>query len=178
MSVEKTVAAGEVPATIRFYYPTDYIFNSLNLRTTYRAKMVKNQAGESQLDDVAISQDEKDIVNEMCKQAVYDIFSELFKITEGVVDPIFFNISINTVAAPTVPVVASGGSIVNYDAYPMSILENIDMKIENCIRYYILSEWYVMCALVDDAKLNTARYQKYLTEFKNLTFSLRKRLKV
>lgn len=76
-------AAGEV-AKIRFWYPTDKIFNSVSLRTHYRANMVKNQVGESQLDDVAISQDELDIVKELISEAVYELTAELFKLTPGI----------------------------------------------------------------------------------------------
>ena len=90
MSYERIDATDDTVAKIRFYYTTDKIINSVRLRSAYRAKSVKNDAGESQLDDVAISQDEKDMVLEMLEQAVYDIFGEMFKITDGVDDPIFF----------------------------------------------------------------------------------------
>ena len=174
MSFEKIAAAGADPAMIRFYYPTDDIFNSVSIRSTYRAKMVKDNQGESQLDDIAISQDEKDIVKEILEQAVYDIFGELFKITESVDNPIFFDASITLVNTSTV--VASGGLIKDNAAFNTNVLPNIDKKVLNAIRYYILSEWYVSNSMADDAKLNWEKYRDYLRQVKNLTFQLRKPL--
>ena len=296
MSVEK-VAAGVAPSTtpamVVFYYDTEKIFNSVSLRSTYRAKMVKDQAGVSQLDDIAISEDERDLVLEYYEQAIYDVFGRLFKMTGTVTDPIFFNdiyvpttgatleIALNptflgsaanwtlgsgwaysnntivataasanaiqaveptfisgrtykvttiiiaasagTVAAKIGAVVGashgttgtfveylvagasgalacglygtaftgvvdscrielvgeelySGGKIADNAAYNENILLNIDKKIENCIRYYILSEWWISCSMGDDAKLNWDRYKDYLRQIENLTLSLRKPL--
>jgi len=175
MSVEKTAAAGDVPASIRFYYETEKMFNSLSLRTSYRAKMIKDTEGVSQTDDVAISQDEKDIVKELLEQAVYDIFGEMFKITEGIADPIFFDTTFTPKGGAS-ELTVSGGILKDNEAFNANILTNIDKKIENCIRYFILTQWYVVCALGTDAKLNQDQYTDYLRQVKNLTFQLRKPL--
>ena len=174
MSYERIAAVDTKPAMVRFYYETEKIFNSVSIRSTYRAKMVKDNQGESQLDDVAISQDEKDIIKEILEQAIYDIFGELFKITESVDDPVFFDSEVTLVDASKVT--ASGGLIKDNDAFNKNVLPNIDKKIENCIRYYILSEWYVSASMGDDATLNFNRYRDYLRQVKNLTFQLRKPL--
>lgn len=182
MAVEKkaAVAAGidpvtaAIPATIRFYYETAKVFNSLSLRTTYRAKNIKNPAGESQEDYFAISQMEMDIVKEHLEQAIFDIFGEMFKITEGVTTPIFFNSAFTPTGGSEL--VASGGIIKDNAAFDENVLLNIDKKIENCIRYFILSEWYIVCSMGEDAKMNYEKYREYLRQMKNLTFSLRKPL--
>ena len=174
MSFEKIAAAGAEPAMVRFYYETDDVFNSVSLRSAYRAKMVKDNTGESQLDDIAISQDERDIVLEIMEQSIYDIFGEMFKITEAVNNPIFFNEAITLVS--TSEVTASGGLIKDNEAFNENLLPNIDKKILNSIRYYILAEWYVSASLGNDAELNFAKYKDYLRQVKNLTFQLRKPL--
>jgi hypothetical protein len=137
--------------------------------------MVKDTEGASQLDDVAISQDERDIVLEMLEQAIYDVFGEMFKITEDVTDPIFFNEEI-TLQDEGGTVTASGGLIKDNEAFNANVLPNIDKKIENYLRYYIMAEWYVAASLGPDAQLNFARYRDYLRQVKNLTFRLRKPL--
>lgn len=71
-------------------------------------------------------------------------------------------------------VTASGGLIKDNEAFKTSVLPNIDKKIENYIRYYIMAEWYVAASLGDDAQLNFAKYKDYLRQLKNLTFQLRK----
>src|SRR5665647_539178 len=94
MSVEKLAAGVESltsPAMVVFYYETEKIFNSVSLRSNYRAKMVKDVNGVAQLDEVAISQDERDMVLEILEQSIYDVFGRLFKMTGSVTNPIFFN---------------------------------------------------------------------------------------
>lgn len=175
MAFKKIAAAGAEPAMVQFAYATDDLFNSVAIRSTYRAKMVKDGAGESQLDDVAISQDEKDIVREILEQAIYDVFGELFKITESVDSPIFFDA--DTVLGATGDAVkASGGLIKDNQAFNANVLPNIDKKIENCLRYYVLAEWYVSASMASDAELNWGKYKDYLRQVKNLTFQLRKPL--
>ena len=175
MSYEKKVAAGEVPATIVFYYLTDTIFNSVQLRSVFRARSVKDQGGVSQLDDVSISPDEKSFIVEVLAQAMYDIFSAMFKMTDTVTEN---TITVNALYTPTAGVekLYSTGKIKNNAAYNASVLQTIDKKIENCIRYFILTEWYVVCGMGDDAKINAGKYQEYLRDVKNLTFQLRKPL--
>ncbi len=86
------------PAKIRFWYTTDELFNSVSLRTTYRANMVKTGDGAAELDSVAISQDERDIMVEFLGESIYDVGAELFKITEGIDLSVFVNNSILTSA--------------------------------------------------------------------------------
>ena len=231
MSFEKFTLAAEnagEPAKIRFYYPTDKIFNSVSLRTTYRANMVKTNEGEAQLDDIAISQDERDIMLEFLADAIYEISAEIFKITEGIdlsvfVDSLKYNALSNgkspfnpenhtdTAVAPEVPVkdtayhvttawgdysiddfvvctdatkrtfeklnvLASGCEIRDNAAFNENLLPSIDKKMEACIRYYIMKEWYGSTGLQNDMQLNQAMYKQNLIKMKNLTFQLRKPL--
>ena len=91
MSKTVIAAAGGDIAKIRFHYGTDDLFNSLSLRTSYRAKMIKDSGGNSQLDDIAISQDELDITKELLKSGTAKIGLKMFKIAQGVTDSIFYN---------------------------------------------------------------------------------------
>lgn len=157
------------PNKIDFKYDIFSMYNSVSLRTTYRANMFKNQEGEAQLDDVAITTSEKDIVLELAKQATYEVFSELFKIADGISGSI------------TVPAtVTSGsfiiGSILDNAAFNNNVLPAIDSKIENCLRYYIMSEWYSMAGMKEDSTESYAKYKSNLIRMKNLSFQLRKPL--
>lgn len=221
MSHEKFAAGtpnvGE-PAKIRFFYPTDSVFNSVSLRSTYRANMTKTADGESQLDDVAISQDEKDIMKEFMAEAVYDVAAELFKITEGITLSVFVDSQItlaagigtptNAATQPSSPVsnalyavttawggfavgtivkyvgttfvnvspVASGFEIRDNAAFNANLLPSLDKKIENCIRYAILREWYASTGMLNDMKINADMAKANMQKVKNLTFQLRKPL--
>ena len=168
-----TTGTNAEPAKIRFWYTTDELFNSVSLRSTYRANMVRNKEGEAQLDDVAISQDEKDIMIEFLKEAIYDVSAELFKITEGIAVSTFANISmtINSVAT-----ICSGFEIKDNVAFNANLLPNLDQKIENTIRYSILREWYASVGMETDVQINAVMAQKNMSKVKNLTFQLRKPL--
>ena len=242
MSYERIKAIGSNPAKIRFSYDTDFLFNSVSLRSTYRGKNVKNTGGESQLNDVALSQDEKDIIKEFLSQAIYDVFGDLFKITEVVDDSIFFDVNtVEDVLTGTVTVSAgaaavvgvntlfltelyvgssikiaseyftvgaiaddtnltlsanhvagaaavaaytgiasankrSGGDIEDKEAFNVNLLPNIDKKIENSLRYFILAEWYGAVGMGEDLTLNYNTYLRYKLDMNNLTFQLRKPL--
>lgn len=228
MSVEKFNAEAETAgesAKIRFSYETDKIFNSVSLRTTYRANMTKNQEGESQLDDIAISQDERDIMIEFLADGVYEIAAELFKITEGINLSVFVNKAIvssdglgasgadaTPAPATTTPVApevgdaytvtttawggfavgdvviytasgfirlnqtASGFEIKDNSVFNANLLPSLDKKIEACIRYYIMREWYGSTGMQNDMVLNASLYKANVIKVKNLTFQLRKPL--
>ena len=155
------------PNIITFSYDMLDMFNSVSLRTTYRSNMVRNQENEAQHDDIAISQQEKDIVKEFLAQAAYEIFSELFKLAEGVTT----SISVGTGCVSGQLII---GSIVDEDAYNDNVLPAIDSKIENCLRYFVMAEWYSSTGMKDDGTENYQKYRSNLSKMKNLTFQLRK----
>jgi hypothetical protein len=100
MSVSKIPAVYADSAKIRFFYATEDIFNSLDLRSHYRANAIKDSAGNPQLDEMAISQDEYDIVKELLKEAVYEVGAVMFKIAQGVSNSIFFDTIITNPLIP------------------------------------------------------------------------------
>ena len=168
---EAATAPATEPAKIRFDYTTDEIFNSVSLRSTYRANMTKLADGESQLDDIAISQDELDIVKEFLAESVYDIAAELFKITEG----ISLSVYVDTVLTDAT-LASNGFEIKDNAAFNANLLPSLDKKIENTIRYSILREWYASTGLLNDMKINQDMARANLIKVKNLTFQLRKPL--
>lgn len=167
---EVTATGEEQPAKIRFSYPTEAIINSLQLRTHYRAKMIKDNNGESQLDDFAIGSDEKDMVKEMLEEGIYEIGTALFKMADGVDNSIFFDSDLEA----ELDAKSSGFEIVNRQAYNTNLLPAIDKKILSCIRYFCLKKWWAAVASPDDVTTNTNEYNSLLRDLKNLSFQLRK----
>lgn len=175
MAYERKDAAGAIPKTIVFYYLTDNVFNSVSLRSTMRARSVLDKEGEAQLDQVAISPDEKAFVLEALKEVIGNVFGSMFKITDTITEnPFHVNEDYTPSGKPAGKY--SWGVIVDNQAFNAALLQNIDNKIENCIRFFILTEWYIVCGLGDDAKLNLGKYMEYLKEAKNLTYELRRPL--
>lgn len=170
MSYAKVAAAGEEPAKIRFYYGTDDLFNSLSLRTHYRAKMIKDGAGKSQLDDIALSQDEKDIFKELLKDGVNKLGAALFKIAQGVANSIFFDSDLSATLAAK----SSGFEILDKEAYNSNLLPVIDSDIRNALRYYCLREWYGVVGSSEDVKTQDILFVGAQEDMINHTFQLRK----
>lgn len=174
MSYEKvaavTTVGSEEPAKIRFFYPVESIFNKLDLKTHYRAKVIKDQTGAAQLDDYAISQDERDWVLEYLNYATFQIGTNMFKMARGVANSIFFNSNLDGDLTEE----SVGFELVDNAAYNSNLLKVIDGKILLCFLHYCLREWYGTVALVDDIKANDILYEKHITDLNNLTFQLRK----
>ena len=116
----------------------------------------------------------KSIFLDILEQIVFDTFGELFKITESVKEPIFFNVSYTPHSASAI--VCCGAKILNNSNYSLNILQNLDKKIENCLRFGTLREWAISTSQMEDAKINEAQYKEYLRKVKNLSFELRKPL--
>ena len=235
-----------VPAQVWFYYETDRIHNSVSLRSSARANMVKDEKGEAQLDDVVISPQERAIVIEFLEEIIYELATAMWKITDGVEMNTFVNETKyisgtvisdtalytttlgvildweNPIASPAdandmesgkvyvgqqswwpngsatdalvfmdddnggvkdllnavviAPVVCSGFSIRDNAAFNSNVLPSIDKKMENCIRYFILSEWYTTVGMDKDMQLCALKYQQNFIKVKNLTNELRKPL--
>lgn len=172
---EVTEVGSEEPAKIRFYYPTDAIINSLQLRTHYRALMIRNEQGEAMLDEYAITADEKDMVKEMLEEGIYEIGTSFFKMAQGVDNSIFFDSTLPEIAVP-LDERSNGFEIVNREAYNSNLLPAIDKKILSCIRYFCLKEWWTAVASPNDVTTNTNKYNLLLKDLNNLTFQLRKPL--
>ena len=167
---EVTTDGSEQPSKIRFAYTTASIINSLELRTHYRAKMIKDGNGASQLDDFAIGSDERDMVKEMLEEGIYEIGTAFFKMADGIDNSIFFDSDLDGELSED----SNGFEIINRSAYNTNLLPVIDKKILSCIRYFCLKNWWAAVASPDDVTTNTNLYNSLLTDLKNLTFQLRK----
>ena len=218
-------------AIIKFFWVTSELFNSVQLRTSYRAKLLKNNVGESQLDDFAISPQERKIFVEYLDDVVYELATAMFKLTQGIDTSVFvdtkealiFSIGGELIdgngcalaeIAPqgpeiyplykvtaewggfaigdyvylsdpgagtftkTLPVEASGFSIIDNAAFNSNVLPTIDKKMKNCIKYFVMREWYGSVGLKEELASNNELYQLHLIATKNLTHELRKPLMI
>lgn len=72
------------PNKIRFLFLKDKIFSHVSLRTQYRARSMKDEKGQSLIDDYAVSEDERDAFNIHLDTASYDVFNSVLKMTKGI----------------------------------------------------------------------------------------------
>jgi len=128
------------PAYIAFYYQKTPVFENISLRTMYRARNLKDDKGESQIDDYAMSADELDAFEIFIKQAIYDAFDIVMKMTTSLTDPVFIDETITIAAAPVTN--AYGFNIFDEEAYNENNLYTTDDGIRKYIDAHIMTNWY------------------------------------
>jgi hypothetical protein len=129
------------PNFIYFLYSKQSLFDNVSLRTMYRAKNLKDQQGESQIDDYAMSSDEMDAFNLFIETAVYDAFSIVAKMTTGTTSPIVLNEDIIPTTGGEITD-AYGFKILDEAAYNPNILYSVDDGVQQYIISHIMSAWY------------------------------------
>lgn len=150
---------------IKFSYSADDLFNIVSLKTMYRARNIKNDKGESQIDDFAISEAERDAFNVFLETAANLVFRTVLKMAKGVSHAIIINTSANVELG-----------IRDNASYNENILDYVDNLIKDTIVYKVISEWYKTCGLDQEY---TKIENNYLTNNQlliNGLFELRKPL--
>ena len=91
-------AAVTQPAKVSFFYAIEAVFNDASLRSMYQAKAIKSEAGDSLVDQFAITEDERVIHLGLMEDAVWDIFTNFLKYTKSIAAPIAHNESYTSTA--------------------------------------------------------------------------------
>jgi hypothetical protein len=173
MYVKDTVPT---PNEILFYQQTEDYFNSIKLRSEYRARNIKDKEGASQNDDFALSEDEEDAFLILLKSAVYDVAKVALKMTKGVTDGIYYDKTISYEAAPIEILHANGFTIVDNAAYNDNTLGYVDTKAIECVNYNIMRGWYRLIGLDEEVVKFDGMYNIAKAELINGLFDLRKPL--
>ncbi len=133
------------PANISFYYKVEDMFNNIFLKTTYRAKNIRDTANEAQVDDFAMSEDEKDAFTLFLRTAVHDAFNKVMKMTTGVDDALILNENESDVTGEgTSEEKVFGFRVKDHSAYNENNLFLVDDGVKNLIESYIMREWWEM----------------------------------
>jgi hypothetical protein len=181
------VAATEtVPAHIIFFYTEGSMFNNVMIRSMYRAKNIRDDKGESQVDDYAISEDEKDAFSMFLNSSIHEAFNHVMKMTTGVSNALILGEDAEEVFPPVnnVSTIAEGVEstdtiygfkIKDHAAYNDNNIILVDEGVKSMVETQIMREWYEMVGHADEfAKMNA----KYLSLKRDLItkrlFQLRK----
>lgn len=160
------------PNIIAFYYRVADMFNNVILRTMYRAKNIRDNNNESQVDDWAISEDEKDFFNITIEKAIHDAFNTVMKMTTSVTDALLLNVLENTIntGSGSAEEKCYGFKVRDHEAYNANILNLVDDGIKNMVESYVMMEWYKTVGQNEEL-------QKWLGEYmKNREILVTKRL--
>lgn len=157
MFTKDTVDGNKV---IIFYYPTEDLFNDISLLTMYRAKTIIDQAkGESQVDELGVSQDETDAFKVFGKVAIMDAFAQTVKMTKGVPSSPWIDSVVYTGDSSTSGFVTDdksyGFMIFDNEAYNINMIQLVDHGILQFMRAEILFNWWDMTGI--DAEASKAK---------------------
>jgi len=144
MFTKDTVDGSKV---IVFHYATEDLFNDISLLTMYRAKNIVDQnKGESQIDEVGVSQDELDIFKVFAKVAIFDAFAQVVKMTKGVPSSPWVDIPVYVGESSTSGYVTNENSygfmIFDHEAYNINVVQLVDHGILQFMRHEILFNWW------------------------------------
>lgn len=156
---KKESGVTSVPNSIRFYYKQDSIFSRVAYETAMRAKSIKDQSGEAQLDDFALTEDERNLFKIFFDRALLDVLKVFLKHTKGIpkADVIDENGMESTTPSTTSDDYGEF-EIRDNDAYKSSTLEWIDRQVKEMLTLHVKSSWYESVGLEELSKLSMDKY--------------------
>lgn len=174
MSYTKDSANG----TIVFHYVTDDLFDRVNALSLYKGRAIKNQQGESQIDDVAMTAGERDAFNIFMPTAATKVFSLVQKITNSITNALIINSAVDFGDASDSDLTSQYAVIIEDNAaYNENCLLQVDKGIQDMLTFHCLSDWYELMNLDDQAAKMLAKYNEMRLEMVNKRlFDLRKPL--
>ena len=148
--------------SITFYYDTEALFNEVGIFSSYMAKSAAN------VDELGISDDEKDVFDVCVRQALPDIYDALLKMTSGLVEAISDDTNV-------------GGAYVEFTikdngAYNDNALVVVDGTLYTCLKYGVLSQFYSINVSPDLLRLSQDRLTNSLYQLKQRLFQLKKKV--
>lgn len=161
---QRVAAAGAVPAHIIFFYTEASMFNNVQIRSMYRAKNIRDNKGESQVDDYAMSEDERDAFAMFLNAAIHEAFNHVMKMTTGITSALILNEAADDVWPTTLPdgVAATdviyGFKIKDHEAYNDNNVVLVDEGVKSLIETYVMREWYEMVGHADEFAKMSAKY--------------------
>ncbi|MFI3262303.1 MAG: hypothetical protein R3Y26_05285 [Rikenellaceae bacterium] len=128
---------------ISFTYFLDDIFKRATEQSAFFAKDKINQQGQTLIDDIIISDDEKVFAEKAFKKSSLDVLEMLDELTSGIKKPLFADGEIIrlTIKANTNEM----GKLITRE----SRLHIVDASIGNYLESYILAQWYSMKGFSD-----------------------------
>ena len=169
MAFEKIV---DSPNILSFYYPVDDLLDLVSLWTLYKSSDMLDADGQALIEKMALTIDEKDIFLNQLSDGVFDILNRFLKYTTGITNAIRFNESYTP----------SGGSaadsvvlqIIDHEQYNENYPKSVDKIIEKTLKFYVLSEWFALKNLDNDAKKASAMYRESIAQMLHHSVQLKK----
>jgi hypothetical protein len=174
MSYTKDTANG----TLVFHYYTDDLFDRVNALSLYKGRAIKGDGGISQIDDVALTEGERDAFNIFMPTAATKVFSLVMRMTNSVLNALVINDVVDFGDASDSDQTLQYAVVVeDNDAYNDNILQQVDRGIQDMLTFHCLADWYELMNLDEQAAKMLAKYNDMRLEMVNKRlFDLRKPL--
>ena len=164
--------------TIVFHYVTDDLFDRVNALSLYKGRAIKNQSGEAQIDEVAMTAGERDAFNIFMPTAATKVFTLVQKMTNSVTNALIIDGPVDFGDASNSDLTNQYAVIIeDHDAYNENALLQVDKGIQDMLTFHCLADWYELMNLDDQAAKMLAKYNDMRLEMVNKRlFDLRKPL--
>lgn len=162
------------PNVLSFYYTITELFDLDSLWSMYKLDHIpEDDAEESIIDRLAITEDEKDdIFISMLSDVTLNVFNRFIKYTTGITDAIQFNVDYTPsggISAKTTYL-----KIVDHETYNVNYPGIVDDLLNKCIKYKLLTEWFLYKDINDAAAKAQLSYAENLKNLFNHSAQLKK----
>jgi hypothetical protein len=147
---------------IAFSYNSDELFNDVSLISAYMAKNIVSDSGPT-LDELAISDDDKDVFDVCVKQTLPNIYETLMKISHGIEDA--FQYKNNAIIF----------NILDNNAYNGNVLTLVESTLFECLKYGVLTEFYSINTNAILLQLSQSKLASNLLLLNQRLFQLKKK---
>lgn len=136
LTMEQYLAELQVPSEtadtyyLLFAFPIEALFEKIKRRAALRAKVARDQQGNSQLDSFILTEDERDIYLDYLQSGAGEIFKQVSGFSKNIASAFRFNVSFGTpVVDSTVVSVSGDGLTITDSALTMTVNAYAGMKL-------------------------------------------------
>lgn len=160
------------PNKITFYFEVGTMFDLISSQTMYATRNLKNEAKESLIDEMAITEDERDWFMIFLQKGAEEVFNKLTKYATGIEDSIVFNDEIDNVAN-CLGVSILDKSTEDVPIYSTNLLARVSSVLSECIQYWVLKEWFAINNVASLTQKFEAMFVKATANLINASFKLK-----
>lgn len=130
------------------------LFTAVKKRTAIRGKHVRDDQGNVQLDQIAMTNDGQTVFDDAVENAAGDIFKFLSRFATGID---------NALEIDTTDIIFHLNVDENYDTDFLTLL---DLSVYNALIWYVIADWYKLIGF-QDMESAAIQYQMYLAEVRD-----------
>jgi len=160
-----------------FYYDIDELLNTVSTYTLINTRHSKNEAGESNTDDISLTNDESALFNKLLKKGGLEIFERVSVLSKTITDAFLFDTSDDESTS-----ISEAGLLIYKVVLPTQWDDNIskllDENIESALISYVIKEWFRINGIMDRYQVENENYKTLLSKIKGNVVYRKKNVKI